>query len=225
MATLLDNSGAYKCLKMIFLVTAVTAILLIMIWARVFYGSMQACQEGETYFNTDQYIKAITFFDRSIHWYTPFNPYIRKSAERLWEISKDAQKRGDIRLALIAAKTIRRGFVAARSFYTPGRDWIERCDLRIHELVMIEQARKGDLKKGELAEISVLDNPQVKGPDVLWSIILLTSLLGWIGSVIGFITSGFRTSQETRLLSVSNLKWIILWAAFFAIWVIGMMKA
>lgn len=196
-----------------------------MVWARVFYGSMQDCQEGETYLKANQYIKAITFFDRSIHWYTPFNPYIHKSAERLWEISKDAQKRGDIRLALIAARTIRRGFVAARSFYTPGRDWIERCDLRIHELVLIEQVRKGDLKKGELAEISILDNPQVKGPSILWSIILLTSLLGWIGSVIGFITSGFRTSQETRLLSVSNLKWIILWAAFFAIWVIGMMKA
>ena len=196
-----------------------------MIWARVFYGSMQACQEGETYLKAGQHIKAITFFDRSIHWYTPLNSYVDKSAARLWEISKDAQKRGDIRLALIAAKTIRRGFVAARSFYTPGRDWIERCDLRIHELVLIEQVRKGELKKGELAEISILDSPQVKGPSILWSIILLTSLLGWIGSVIGFIMSGFRTSQKTRLLSISNLKWIILWATFFAIWVIGMMKA
>ena len=225
MVTLSNNLGTYRCLKIVSFVTAVTAILLIMVWARVFYGSMQACQESETYLKANQYIKAITFFDRSIHWYTPFNPYVHESAERLWEISKDAQKRGDIRLALIAARTIRRGFIAARSFYTPGRDWIERCDLRIYELVMIEQVRKGDLKKGELADISVLDNPQVKGPDVLWSIILLTSLLGWIGSVIGFIMSGFRTSQETSLLSFSNFKWIVLWAVFFAIWVVGMMKA
>ena len=200
-------------------------ILLLMVWARVFYGSMQACQEGETYLKAGQHIKAITFFDRSIHWYTPFNPYVHKSAARLWEISKDTQKRGDIRLALIAARTIRRGFLAARSFYTPGRDWIERCDLRIHELVMIEQAQKGVLKKGELAEISVVDNPQVKAPDILWSIILLTSLMGWIGSAIAFITSGFRASHKTSLLSFSKFKWIVLWAAFFAIWVIGMMRA
>ena len=59
----------------------------------------------------------------------------------------------------------------------------------------------------------------------LWSIILLTGLLGWIESAIAFIMSGFRTSQETRLSGFSNLKWIVPGAAFFAIWVIGMMKA
>ena len=201
------------------------AILLVMVCARVFYGSMQACQQGETYLKADQYIKAITFFDRSIHWYTPFNPYVHKSAERLWEISKDAQKRGDSRLALFAVRTIRRGFIAARSFYTPGRDWIERCDLRIHELVMIQQVRKGGLENGEYVEVSVLENPQVKGPDILWTILLLISLLGWIGSVIGFIVSEFRTSKKTRLLSFSNFKWIVLWAVFFVIWIVGMMKA
>jgi len=204
---------------------AVTVILLIMVWVRVFYGSMQACQEGKAYLKANQYIKAITFFDRSIHWYTPLNPYVDKSAERLWEISKDAQKRGDIRLALIAARTIRRGFIAARSFYTPGRDWIEKCDLRIYELLKIEHDRKGDLAVVDLSDISVLDNPQVKGPDVPWSIILLAGLLGWIGSAIVFIISGFRAFQETRLLSFSNFKWIVLWAVFFAIWVVGMMKA
>ncbi len=200
-------------------------ILLVMVWARAFYGSMQACQQGEIYLKANQYINAIAFFDRSIHWYIPFNPYVHESATHLWEISKEAQKRGNIRLALIAAKAIRRGFVAARSFFTPGRDWIERCDLRIHELVMIKQVRKGDLKKEELAEISVFDNPQVKGPDILWSIILLTGLLGWIGSAIGFIMSGFRTFQETMPLSFSKFKWIVLWAVFFAIWIVGMMKA
>lgn len=221
----LDNSGTYKWLKTVSLVTAVTAILLIVVWVRVFHGSMQACQEGETYFKANQYIKAITFFDRSIHWYTPFNPYVRKSSERLWEISKDAQKRGDIRLALIATRTIRRGFIAARSFYTPGRDWIEKCDLRIDALLKIEQARKGDLKGGEIEQTSVLENPQTKGPDILWSIILLAGLIGWIGSAIGFIMSGFQTSQEARLLSFSNFKWIMLWSAFFTIWIVGMMKA
>ena len=222
---LLDNSGRYKWLKTISFVAAVTAIFLIIVWARAFYGSMQACQEGEIHFKANQYIKAITFFDRSIHWYTPLNPYVGKSAERLWEICKDAQKREDIRLALIAARTIRRGFIAARSFYTPGKDWIEKCDLRIHELLIIEQGRNGGLKREELEEISVLEDPQVKGPDIVWSIILLGGLLGWIGSVIGFIISGFRTSQKARLLSFSNLKWIILWAAFFTIWIVGMMRA
>ncbi len=225
MVALLYNSGIFRCLKILSFIMAVIAILLIMVWARVFYGSMQACQEGEIYLKAGQHIKAITFFDRSIHWYTPFNPYVHKSAERLWEISNGAQKRGDIRLTLIAVRTIRRGFIAARSFYTPGRDWIEKCNLRIYELLKIEQDGKNNLKGEKIEEGSVLDNPQVKGPDILWSIILLAGLLGWIGSVIGFILSGFRHSHERNLLNVSNLKWIILWAAFFTIWIIGMIRA
>ena len=214
-----------RSLKTIFVGFGLIIILLFMVWVRVFYGSIQSFQEGEIHFKANQYIKAISFFDRSIHWYTPFNPYVYKSARHLWEISMDAQARGDIRLALIAVKTIKRGFVAARSFYTPGRDWIEKCDIRISELLKFERGRKGHLKREGKMEVAVLDNSQVKGPDILWSIILLIGFLGWIGSAIGFIISRFRTSNASGLLSFSNFKWVLFWAVFFAIWIVGMMKA
>ncbi len=204
---------------------ALIIILLAMVWVRTFYGSMKTYQKGEIHFKANQYINAITFYDRSIHWYTPFNPYVHKSARHLWEISMDAQARGDIRLALIAVKTIKRGFVAARSFYTPGRDWIEKCDIRMSELLKFEQGKKNHLKREGKVEVLLLDNPQVKGPDILWSIILLIGLLGWIGSAIGFIISRFRTSNPSGLLSFSNFKWVLFWAVFFAIWIVGMMKA
>ena len=204
---------------------ALVVIFLLMVWARVFYGSMQACREGEIHLQKTQYIKAITFFDRSIHWYTPFNPYVHKSAEYLWEISMDAEAKGDIRLALIAARTIRRGFVSARSFYLPGRDWIEKCDLRIFALQEIAQKKKEDPIDESPGRVSILEDPQVRGPDVFWSIVLLTGLLGWIGSVIVLIMKGFRTSHENGVLNVSNFKWIGLWAVCFVVWIVGMVKA
>lgn len=199
--------------------------LLLMVWARVFYGSMRAYQEGEIYFNSDRYIKAITFFDRSMHWYAPFNPYVQRSAQRLWEIGKHAQKSGDIRLALIAARTIRRGFIAARSFYTPGGDWIEKCDLRIYELLKLDQDRKGDLKREKIEMDTVLNDLKVRGPDILWTIVLLAGFLGWIGSAIGFIMSQFRTSKATRFSICLNLKWILFGTFFFAVWIVGMVNA
>jgi hypothetical protein len=211
--------------RTIFAGVALAVIFLLMVWARVFYGSMQACGEGEIHLQKAQYIRAITFFDRSIHWYTPFNPYVRKSAEHLWKISMDAQARGDIHLALIAAKTIRRGFVSARSFYLPDRDWIEKCDLRIYELLKIGQEKNDNLIEIKIIKGSVFDDPQVKGPDIFWSIILLTGFLGWIGSVIAFLMSGLRASQESKALNVSNFKWIVLWAVCFTVWIIGMIKA
>ncbi len=215
-----------KNFRSIFILLALVAILLTAVWIRVFFGSMQAYEKGEIHLKAVEYIKAITFFDRSIHWYAPFNPYVHKSAERLWEISRNAEKRGDIRLALIAARTLRRGFVAARSFYIPDRNWIERCDLRIHELVFVEQAQRG-LKIAEkpLEPVSVLNHPQVKAPDPMWSTILLVGLLGWIGTVIAFIMRGFRIPRDSMGFKPLCFQWISLWAAFFSMWIFGMVNA
>ena len=189
--------GTHRQLKIIFVATILIVIFLIMVWARAFYGSMQAYQKGELYLKEGQYIKAITFFDRSMHWYAPLNPYVRKSAQHLWKISKTSRKNGDIRLSLIAVRTIKRGYLAARSFYSPGRKWIEKCDLRIQELLMIEEGRKSSEKEGGLAD-SMFKETEVKAPHVMWSIVLLIGLLGWIGSVLIFIMSRFQVSQEGK---------------------------
>jgi hypothetical protein len=212
-------------LRIILISVALIVGFLFMVWARVFYGSMQAFGEGETHLQKTQYIKAITFFDRSIHWYTPFNPYVYKSARHLWEISMDAQARGDIRLALIAVRTIRRGFVSARSFYLPGKDWIEKCDQRIYELLKIDQVKKGSSNDKSLLKGSILDDPQVRGPDIFWSVILLIGFLGWVGSVMALIMRGFRGFGGNRILNASNFKWIGLWAVCFAAWIVGMVMA
>ena len=199
-------------------------IFLVMVWASVFYGSMRAYQKGESCLKKGQYIKAITFFDRSIHWYAPFNPYIQRSAERLWEISKNARLNGDNLLSLIAVRTIKRGFLSARNFYTPGKGWIETCNLRIQELLMIEKGLKGSGNEMSL-DSSVLKELKVKDPDVMWSIILLIGLLGWIGSVIALIMSGLKAPQKRNLWSFPTLRWIIFGAFFFAIWIVGMANA
>jgi len=225
MTTVLTNLFNSRYLRAILVGLVLAAFLLIMVWARVFYGSMRAYQEGELYLSSDRYIKAITFFDRSMHWYAPLNPYVQRSAQRLWEIGKHAQKNGDIRLALIAARTIRRGFIAARSFYTPGGDWIEKCDLRIYELLKLDQDRKGDLKREKIEMDTLLKDIQVRGPDILWTIVLLAGFLGWIGSAIGFIMSQFRTSKATRFSISSNFKWVLFGTIFFAVWIVGMVNA
>ena len=198
-------------------------IFLIMVWARVFYGSMQAYQMGESYIKKGQHIQATTFLDRSMHWYAPLNPYVQRSAQRLWEIGKHAQKNGDIRLSLIAVRTIKRGFLSARSFYAPGKGWIEKCNLRIQELVRIEEGRKSSEKEGRLVDSMFKESEPP--PDVVWSIILLIGLLGWVGTVFTFIMSRFHVSQERNRFSFSRIKWILIGTFFFAVWIVGMANA
>jgi len=71
---------------------------------------MQDYDTGETLLKGNEIIRAITYFDRSLHWYAPVNPYLERAATRLWEIGEQAEKAGDKRLALIAYESIRTGF-------------------------------------------------------------------------------------------------------------------
>jgi hypothetical protein len=211
-------------LKRLFVATILIVIFLFMVWARVFYGSMQAYQKGESYIKKGQYIRAITFLDRSMHWYAPLNSYVERSAQRLWEIGRYAQKNGDIRLSLIAVRTIKRGFLSARSFYTPGKGWIEKCNLRIQELVRIEGGQESNEKEGKLVD-TMFKESEGKPPDVVWSVILLIGLLGWVGSVLTFIMARFHVSQEGTRISFSSCKWMFFGIFFFTAWIVGMVNA
>ncbi|NVL90205.1 MAG: hypothetical protein HWN69_04305 [Desulfobacterales bacterium] len=209
-------------LKVISVAVGLCFVVLVMIWARAFYGSTRAYHEGEAYFKKHQYIKAITFFDRSIHWYTPFNPYVRQSAERLWEISFQAEQQGDIRLALIAARTIRRGFYAARSFYAPGKEWISRCNTRIASL-MTAKEMEGRRQEGKMSVSSA--GQKDPAPNIVWTLILEMGFLGWIGSVIGFLVYGLTGERIPGLRSRPAILWGVMVIIFYTLWIIGMMRA
>jgi hypothetical protein len=103
---------------------SIGVLIMLVLWARVFYGSMKDYETGETLLKQSEIIRAITYFDRSLHWYAPVNPYLEKAATRLWEIGEQAEKAGDKRLALIAYESIRNGFYGVTYFVTFGTHWI-----------------------------------------------------------------------------------------------------
>jgi hypothetical protein len=202
-------------------VIGVALVVLVLAWTRAFFTSMHAYQEGEGYAKQQDYIRAITFFDRAIHWYAPFNPYANKSAQRLWEIGALAERQGDIALALIATRTIRRGFLAARSFFTPGEDWIDRCDARIASLMDYGS------KAHEPGSNAGPSSPQQASsePNVFWTIILEVGFIGWIGSAIGFLMLCLRGGQTVSIKSGPAIFWGLMVVAFYAMWIVGMMRA
>ena len=206
------NSAA----RVFFVAIGLCLVVIILVWVRAFYGSMQAYKEAERYLEKDEYIRSITFFDRSIHWYTPFNPYIAKSAQRLWEICLQAEQRGDIQLSLIAARTIRRGFLGARSFYVPGKDWIRRCDEKVASLTA------GSMNGSKHLSPSA---QKVSEPDVLWVLLLEVGLFGWIGSVIGFLIYGLAPTRTPKLRSKPAIIWGVLIIIFYALWIAGMVRS
>ena len=196
-----------------------------MLWARAFYGSMKAYEQGESHLKQHEYVRAVTFFDRSLRWYTPLNPYVHKSAERLWDIGTQAQRQGNIRLALMAVRTIKQGFFAARSFYTPGKAWIGKSDAKIRELEALEPARKCSGQASEPLDTWPLRSPSGRDPSTLWSMVVEFGFLGWIGAMLGLILFAFKGTGRLRILKGRAVLWGSLALICFALWLVGIMKA
>jgi hypothetical protein len=210
-----------RYLKRACLIVGIIIVGLAMVWARAFYGSMKAYRQGEMHLEAHQYVKAITFFDRALHWFTPFNPYPRRSAQCLWEIGGRAEQNGDIRLALIAYRTIRRGFWAARSFYAPGRAWIQKCDVQISKLTGVDQADRS--ASGSPSRLG--DSKKAKDVSTFWSIILEIGFLGWVGSILALIMFACKSGRKATFRASQTLIWGGIATIFFALWIIAMVRA
>jgi hypothetical protein len=188
---------------------SVAVLLLFVLWGRVFYGSMQDYKTAETLLKENQTIRAITYFDRSLHWYAPLNPYVERSAKRLWEIGERAEQEKDPRLALIAYESIRNGFHGASHVFRPGKDWVQRAESKIHFLSSLMGTGESTAAKKD---------PQ---PDVLWSVVVVTSFLGWIGSLLGLIVVLFKEGEARR----RGIYWLGLFSLCFVLWLVGMASA
>jgi len=200
-------------------------ILFIAVWTRVFIGSMRDCARGEAFFHDGQYIKAITFFDRSMHWYAPLNPYIERSADYLWEISNRAEETNDSRLSMIALETIRNSFYSVRSFYSPGIQWIEQCKKRMNTISLNQRVSLPQEDNENVVKNISHENTKYNDPDILWAVLLEIGLFGWIASVLGFVLLFLGATDRSDRFIHSFYFWILLGVFSYSLWIIGMINA
>ncbi len=171
--------------------------------------------------------EAITHYQRSIKWYLPGAPYVNRAADELWEVGVEAEKKGDRETALTAFQELRSSFYAARSFYTPGKEWIEKCNQKIAVLMAqweassSERKEKASLEELRQKHLDILT--QKDRPDYFWSVVREVGFFGWVGAVIGFIIQVFQ--GEKGFVVRRALGWGGLFLISYAIWIIGMLKA
>ena len=207
-------------------ITSVIFIMLFMVFLKVYLGSMSELKKAEIAFEKTEYEEAITHYERSIHWYTPWNRYVKKSIEKLWIIGNEAEDTGNDELALHSYRSLRSSLYAVRSFYTPYPEWIERCDDKISSLMAkkepySERDKKKTFEERKADSLKVLKRDYA--PDVFWSIFLEIGFLGWIGCAIGFIFRVF--TGEKGFNGRRALLWGGLIVVFYAMWILGMMRA
>ncbi|MFX1297380.1 MAG: hypothetical protein ACFFD2_21310 [Promethearchaeota archaeon] len=214
-----------KFLKHTTFIIVMVVILFLALWARAFIGSMNNFRRGEAYFYKQQYIKAITFFSRSMHWYTPFNPYIERSAEYLWEISEQSEQINDEKLSLIALETIRDSFYSSRSIYSPGINWIDKSEGEIRNIVNNRKKSMFQRNDGITENNIHVSGIEYNDPNIFWTIILEIGMFGWIGSVICFIFFSLGVVNKSIRFIHSYWFWILVAGVNYGLWILGMVKA
>ena len=116
-------------------VAVIALIALILIWGVTGWRQWRQFTKGEEAHAAGDPIGAIAGYEASLHMYTPASPLVERAAGRLWDLAGELEQQGEREKALIAYRSLRSSFYAARGFTTPGLGWIERCDAKIAALV------------------------------------------------------------------------------------------
>ena len=122
-------------------VAVIALISLLLIWGNTFYRQQVQFDKGEKAWASGDFLGTVAGYESAIHMYTPLSSSVDRSAQRLWELGELAAKGGDLPRALIAFRSLRSSFYAVAGLYSPGEEWIRKCDARIAELLKLQQGR------------------------------------------------------------------------------------
>jgi len=168
--------------------------------------------------------QAIIYYDRAMHWYLPGAPHIRRSIEALTSIAEKAEQTGDVELALEAWRTLRSGLLASRSLYTPYPDVIRKCESRIADLVSHKFGKgPGDAGYDNAMIWQQASFRRYPGPNPFWATVAVLGFMGWVGSGFGLAYRAFPGDRGLKIKPAVLFGSLIV--IFYALWIIGMMRA
>jgi hypothetical protein len=204
----------------------ILAVFFSLVAVKMVYMQREHFNRAEKYYAASDWKLAIRQYDEAMHFYTPWSPYITKSAERLWQIGGMFEREGKLDWALISYSAIRSSFYASRSLYTPRRDWIAKCDEKIADLNLKLLIRDGSVspagadaeKKKQLYVLKV-----DRAPAPLWSVAVEAGFFGWIASVMFIVIKGFDDKGKPRWRLVTY--GIFSFFLTFAFWILSLLKA
>lgn len=187
---------------------------------RVLYLQISHYLDGEEFLSQKNYKLAMREYDTAMHFYLPLSPYVERSSERLWEIGEHFEKENKPDWALLAYSSIRSSFYASRSLYTPGKEWIKRCDEKIASLNINILLSEGSIKEQDSEEerqrhLYVMRTD--RSPEPLWAVFAELGFFGWIISVIYTI---YRIDRRKNILYGA-----VSFTVFFFIWVVALLNA
>ncbi|MEM7828076.1 MAG: hypothetical protein QW561_01905 [Candidatus Aenigmatarchaeota archaeon] len=189
---------------------------------RVYIGSMMEFRKAEKLYSEGMIEDALFHYERAIHWYMPVFGYSEIAAKRMWEIGMKAESEGNKNLALSAYQGLRSSFYSVRSFYQPGKKWIDLCDEKIIALFVKKEGGASGDDDNEIARFRAKLKTN-RDPDPLWAAVSIFGLFGWISATVLFIWFGIGKEQKlnARISAITA----VMFLSCYALWIIGMLRA
>lgn len=198
------------------------AILALLTLLKVFLNGNQEFSTAEELFSKNNYQEAITHYERAIQWHLPGSPTPALAAEKLWRISLFYESKNLTEEALKTCRLLRGAYYSTRSFFTPGKKWINLCNEKMAHWM----ASKPDLinktplsfenRKSNFLKILQTDRP----PSTFWSILTEVGFFGWVACAGLFLIKAITptASLKPKPAIIYSTTFLL----FYAVWIIGM---
>ena len=190
---------------------------------KVYLNASSHLETANKFLAEENYADASIHFQRSLDWFFPGLDLKEQAAEGLWNIARHFESKNDLQHALDTYRLLRGGFYGARSFYTPGKDWIQKCNLKIAELMArqpptspAEELKSFEQRQTEMLEVLT----QEKSPYPKWALLAEVGFFGWVACSFLFI---FRAMTSTgKIISRPAIGYSTAFLIFYALWIWGM---
>lgn len=206
-------------------VAVVALVILLALAVRVIGSARAELAEARTIDGRGETAQAVAHYRRAARWYAPLSPYPDEALTRLAEIGADAERAGDVDLALSAWRSIRAATLGSRSFYIPYEDRLHEADHHIAALMARLPPPPIDVRRSveerEAAHLALLEADA--GPSALPSLVAIVGLATWIAAAFLFATRAF--GDDDQLVPREARRWGGVFALGLGLFVIGLWLA
>jgi hypothetical protein len=211
-------------------VAAVLGVCLGVVVTRAVWEGRGALDRGSDFARAGDLPEAVTWYRRAARWYVPLAPHVGRAYDHLEAIARDAEAAGDVDLALAAWRGVRGSIKATRSFYVPHVDRLEPANQRIAALMAQQEvsARRDaavseDVQRAAAQAFHYALLARDESPSVLWSVVALLGLAGWLGGGALFAARG--VTADDKLVPRTAARAGALVAAGLVVWMLGLYLA
>ncbi len=207
------------------LILVLGLFLIISTVGKIYFNSKHELRLAEESISKNNPADAMTHYVRSIQWFVPGLNLQDRAAQGLWKVALNYEAETDSENALNAYRLLRGAFYSVRSFYTPGKSWVLRCNEKI-AVLMAQQPATSESEKSKTYEERLSANWKLlndeKPPRPFWAMLAVCGFFGWIGSALFFIMNAMTKSGEIR--SRPALIWSFSFIVFYGLWILGLFK-